>query len=132
MILDTTYLIALASGDADATALAQQHESTGIPQRIPTMAISELYAGIGAGSQPNENARKYEELLGNLPTIGMDANIARRAGALRGVHIADDTKPRLGRGDSTIAATGLVYNEPVVTDDTDDFGSVDGLDVVTW
>lgn len=132
MILDTTFLIALAAGDADASALARDHEAAGVPQRVPTMAISELYAGIGAGTQPTETARKYEELLGNLPVVEMDANVARRAGTLRGTHIASESKPRLGRGDSTIAATGLVYNEPVVTDDVGDFGSVDDLQVVTW
>lgn len=50
---------------------------------------------------------------------------------IEGQHIASDTKPRLGFADSVVAATGLVYNEPVVTDDTSDFGTVEGLTVVS-
>lgn len=132
MILDTTYLIDLATGDSAAVELARKHEASSVPRRVPTMVVSELYTSVGAGSKPNENARKYEELLGHLPIVDMDANVARRAGVLRGSHIASESKPRLGRGDSTIAATALVYDEPVVTDDVADFDSVDGLRVVTW
>jgi predicted nucleic acid-binding protein len=76
--------------------------------------------------------RAYEELVGNLPIIDIDANIARHAGAIQGDHLTSETKPDLGLADATIAATALVYNEPVVTDDTDDFGSVEGLDIVSW
>jgi predicted nucleic acid-binding protein len=76
--------------------------------------------------------RAYEELVGNLPIIDIGQNIARRAGVIQGEHLVSDTKPTLGLADATIAATALVYNEPVVTEDTDDFGSVEGLDTVSW
>ena len=131
MILDTSYLIALAEGDADARALASQHESAGLPQRLPVTVLSELYVAVGAGDTPTRNVRKYEELIGNLPVVDVDDNVARRAGVLQGHHLASDSKPTLGISDATIAAIGLVYSEPVVTDD-DDFASVDGLQVVTW
>lgn len=132
MILDTSFLIALDEEDEDAIALAREQEDTGIPQRLPATTLSELYVSVGAGDRPNRNVRKYEELIGNLPVVDVDANIARRAGTIFGVHLEHDEKPDVGFRDATIAATGLVYNEPVVTSDTDDFGSVDGLRVVTW
>ncbi len=50
---------------------------------------------------------------------------------IEGQHVASETKPTLGLADSVVAATGLVVNEPVVTDDTSDFETVDGLDVVS-
>ncbi len=132
MILDTNYIVALDNQDPDALALSQQHQSAGVPQRLPAATLFELYLAVGKGSQTTQNSRKYEELVGNLPVVTVDGNIARRAGALEGVHQASDTKPNLGTRDAMNAATGLVRNEPVVTDDTDDFGSVDGLEVVTW
>jgi len=131
MILDTSYLIALAEGDADAVALAREHETAGLPQRIPSAVVTELYVAVGAGENPNQNARKYEELVGNLPVIEVDGNVARRAGVLQGQHLRSETKPTLGTADATIAAAGLVYNEPVVTTDESDFSRVDGLQVVT-
>jgi predicted nucleic acid-binding protein len=60
--------------------------------------------------------------------VEMDANIARQAGVPGGVHIASETKPDLGPGDAIVAATGLQYNEPVVTND-EAFTHVDSLAV---
>lgn len=132
MILDTSFLIALADGETAAVELAREHESAGIPQRIPSVVLSELYVSVGAGDEPTRNVRKYEQLLANLPVVDTDSNIARRAGVLQGQHLISDTKPTLGTADATVAATGLVYNEPVVTGDTEDFGSVEGLQVSSW
>jgi predicted nucleic acid-binding protein len=128
MILDTEFLIELDDGNQDAKALAADLEAANVPLRVPTVVIQELYVGVGAGSQSFENARKYEALVANKPIVEMDANIARQAGALEGVHIASETKPELGPGDAIVAATGLQYNEPVVTND-EDFTHVDGLSV---
>ena len=66
--------------------------------------------------------------MANKPVVVLDENIARRAGALEGHHLTSDSKPTLGPGDATVAATGLVWNEPVVTNDSD-FEHVDGLDI---
>lgn len=132
MILDTNYIIALHEQDSDAIGLSREHDAANLPQRLPATVLSELYVSVGAGRLPHDNARAYEELVGNLPVITIDANIARRAGAIQGEHLVSDTKPTLGLADATIAATSLVYNEPVVTDDTDDFTTVDGLDIVSW
>ena len=76
----------------------------------------------------NENVRRYEALITHKPTIPLDENISRRAGVLEGQHLTSDAKPTLGPGDAIIAATGLVYNEPIVTNNGD-FESVDGLQV---
>jgi predicted nucleic acid-binding protein len=92
------------------------------------MVVQELYVGVGAGSQSFENARKHEALTANKPIVEMDGKIARRAGTLERSHTVSDDKPELGPGDSIIAATGLQYNEPVVTSDRD-FTHVDGLSV---
>jgi len=132
MILDTSYIIALEEQDPDAIALSREHDAANLPQRLPATVLSELYVSVGAGTVSHDNARAYEELVGNLPIIDIYRNIARRAGVIQGEHLASDTKPTLGLADATIAATALVYNEPVVTSDTDDFGGVEGLDTVFW
>ena len=132
MILDTNYIIALDEQNTDAIELSREHDAANLPQRLPATVLSELYVSVGAGQIPYDNAQAYEELVGNLPVVEIDENIARRAGAIQGEHLASDTKPPLGLADATIAATALVYSEPVVTDDRDDFGSVEGLDLVSW
>jgi len=131
MILDTNFLIALREGQESAEAVAATVESQGLPLRVPTVVVQELYVGVGVGSQSNQNARAYEALVSNKPVVPLDENISRRAGVIEGQHIASDRKPTLGFADSVVAATGLVHNESVVTDDTSDLGTVDGLDVVS-
>lgn len=132
MILDTSFLIAIDADDEDAKRLSDRYRAEGVPQRIPTMVVLQLYVSVGAGDRPHENARKYEALVANQPIVPMDPNVARRAGALLGKHHTSDRVPSLDVGDAVIAATGLVYNEGVVTSDVDDFGSVDGLSVESW
>lgn len=132
MILDTNYIIALDEQNPDAIELSREHDAANLPQRLPATVLSELYVSVGARQIPHDNAQAYEELVGNLPVVEIDENIARRAGAIQGEHLASDAKPTLGLADATIAATALVYNESVVTDDVDDFGSVEGLDLVSW
>lgn len=131
MILDTNYLIALRDNDGAATAKSATLESTGLPLRLPSIVIWELYFGIGAGTETIPNQRAYEKLIVNKPVAPLDGNLARRAGILMGTHRASNTKPALDPGDSIVAATGLKYNEPVVTEDSD-FESVDGLRVESY
>jgi predicted nucleic acid-binding protein len=128
MILDTEFLISLRAAEPPALELAAELETAGVPTRVPTIAIQELYVGVGAGADPRENVREYEALIANEPVVPMDANIARRSGALEGQHLASDAKPNLGAADAVVAATGLVHNEAVVTNDGD-FEAVDGLQV---
>jgi predicted nucleic acid-binding protein len=128
MILDTEFLIELDNQNQDAIEKAAALEKADVPLRVPTIVIQELYVGVGAGSKSFENARKYEALMANKPVVDVDGKIARQAGALEGQHIISDSKPELGPGDALVAATGLQYNEPVVTSDRD-YTHVDGLAV---
>ena len=128
MILDTEFLISLRAGESGAVDLAADLEAASVPTRVPAVVVQELYVGVGAGDDATENARAYEALVANKPVVDLDENIARRAGVLEGHHLTSDAKPTLGPGDATVAATGLVFNEPVVTNDAD-FEHVDGLSV---
>ena len=131
MILDTTYLIGLREDDENARAKAAELESTGLPLRLPLIVIWELYFEVGGGTDMVPNQRAYEKLITNKPVAPLDGTLARRAGILIGTHRTNNTKPNLDPGDSIVAATGLKYNEPVVTDDSD-FESVDGLCVESY
>lgn len=128
MILDTSFLISLRELEQAAVEKATEIEVAGLPARIPTIVIWELYFGVGGGSKTIKNQREYEKLIANKPIVELDERIARQAGILMGVQRADDTKPSLDPGDSIVAATGLALNEPVVTIDGD-FEAVEGLQV---
>lgn len=128
MILDTQFLIALDAQEPAAIRRKDELQAAGVPLRIPTVVVQELYVGVGAGGKSFSNAQKYEALVANMPLVELDENIARQAGALQGLHTVSDTKPTLGNADAIIAATGLQFNEPVVTND-EDFEHVEGLSV---
>lgn len=128
MILDTEFLISIDNDESAATELATDLEAAGVPLRVPTVVLFELYISVGLGQTPTANARTNEALIANKPIVPLDANIARRAGTLEGQHRVSDTKPILGPVDAIVAASGLTLNEPVVTNDAG-FESVDGLAV---
>lgn len=131
MILDTEFLVSLKASDPGAVELAAEIERGPVPARIPAPVVHELYRAVGAGSEPNDNARELEALVASKPVVGFDENLARRAGALEGQHLRSDSKPDLGTVDAMVAATGLIHNEPVVSSD-EDFQAVDGLAVETY
>ena len=128
MILDTEFLISLRAEEAGAIERARALEAAGVPTRIPTIVVEELYVGVGAGGTTEDNEQAFEALLGNKPLVPLDADVAKRAGILEGEHLASDDKPTLGPADAVVAATGLTASEPVLTNDAD-FESVDGLRV---
>ena len=128
MILDTGFFIALDEGKESAIEMKDELVGSGLPQRIPSIVVQELYVSVGAGTQSYQNAEKYEKLMANYPVVPLDENIAKRAGALEGMHLVSDSKSDLGPGDAIVAATALQFNEPVVGEDSD-FGDVEGLEV---
>lgn len=131
MILDTEFLISLRAEEDAALDLAAELEAAGVPTRVPTIVIEELYVGVGAGATPVSNVRAYDALVANVPVVPLDERVARQAGTLEGEHLASDSKPDLGPGDAIVAATGLVHEEAVVTNDGD-FENVDGLTVESY
>lgn len=132
MIVDTSLLIALDQGNDAARRTVREYETGGTPLRVPTAVLMELYISVGLGQTPAKNAESLEELVKHHPIVDLDANVARKAGTLLGLHRDSDTKPDLGAFDAAVAATGLVFAEPVVTGDCSDFETVDGLQVVSW
>ena len=131
MILDRNYLADLRDNDEAAEAKSAELEATGLPLRIPSIVVWELYFGVGAGAETVKNQREYGKLIANKPVVSFGGNLARRAGVLMGAHRTSDTKPNLDPGDSIVAAIGLKYDEPVVTNDGD-FDAVEGLRIESY
>ena len=131
MILDTAFLISVKAEEESALQLASELETIGVPTHIPMVVLQQLYVSVGAGTDSHGNARHYEALVATKPIVPLDENIARWAGTLEGQHAVSDEKPDLDPVDAVVAATGLVYNEPVVSNDRD-FRFVEGLDVESY
>lgn len=125
MILDTSFLIDVMNSDEAALAKVDEIEAAGRPQTVPAMTLQELYIGVGASDLPEDERRRIESVLASRPVIPTSEAIARRAGRLDGeLRRAGE---RVNLGDATVAATGLVRDEPVVTGDSKHFSRIPGL-----
>lgn len=134
MILDTQFLGRLIEQDPAARRKAADLDEREVPRRVPTAVVWEVYTGVGNVSEKSERAtlrRGYRRLLQSLPVVGLDDDLARRAGTLRGKHLASDRVSALDGADSIVAAIGLAFDEPVVSNDSD-FRDVEGLTVETY
>lgn len=134
MILDTQFLGRLVEQDPDAREKAADFDERGVPRRVPTAVVWEIYTGLGNVDDEAQSValqRGYRRLLQSLPVVDLDDNLARRAGVLRGKYMASDRLKALDGADSIVAATGLSFDEPVVSND-EDFRDVEGLAVETY
>lgn len=122
MIADTDFAIAVLNGDEDAWERSQELGRDGVPLKFPTMTVAELYVGVetlGAAE-----ARKVENALQNRTVVELDAEIAREAGRAMAY-----TDAGVDTGDCVIGATAAVLDEPVLTNNADDFEQIDGVTV---
>jgi predicted nucleic acid-binding protein len=122
MILDTNFLIDIDNDIPSALEKAREIDDAGYPRRVPRVVIFELWTAVGKGTQTEQNREKYERLLRGLPQVDLTSPIAKRAGEIEGKAQANDPNDSgIGAADAIIAATALVLDEPVVTDDRRDF-----------
>ncbi|MDX1747385.1 MAG: PIN domain-containing protein [Halobacteriales archaeon] len=130
MILDTSFFIDLIDGDEGAIDMARRLEDNGIPQRIPAQVVYELFVGVGYTDTPDEEVGTLEGVLAARPVVETTEAIAARAGRMDGRLRRDGV--RIAVSDLIIGATGLAYDEPVVTRDVEDFERIPGVDVATY
>lgn len=125
MIVDTDFAIAVLNGDRDAWDRSQELSQDGVPLKFPTMTIAELYVGVETLGEGE--ARKVENALQNRTVVELDEAIAREAGRAMAY-----TDASVDTGDCVIGATAAVLEEPVLTNNVDDFEQIDGATVETF
>lgn len=129
MILDTSFLLDLKDGRPDAFRKATELYDEGTVQRVTIPSVWELFYGA-AFTGSVEERRRVENLLMMYPLADLDENTARRAAIL----LADADRRAGGDSgvdteDALIAAVADGFDEPVLTDNVDDFDKLDGIGV---
>lgn len=120
MIVDTSFILDVIDDVDAAVEKEQELEVEGVPLVIPTMAVLELYIGVGKAASTQEERRKVDAVLDSYPLVDMTLSISRRAGRLLGERMAETTEdkgPGIGKGDAAIAATAIERDEPVLAAD---------------
>lgn len=130
MILDTSFLIDLFDGREDAFQKGLELSDAGIVQRIPSPVVTELSYGSSFGDQ--EERRKVRNALRMYPVVEQDETTAQHAGELLACADKDaGGESGVGKVDAMIGAVGDIYDEPVLTDNTDDFEAL-GVEVESY
>jgi predicted nucleic acid-binding protein len=130
VILDTSFLIDLFDGREDAFQKGLELSDAGIVQRIPSPVVTELSYGSSFGDQ--EERRKVRNALRMYPVVEQDETTAQRAGELLACADKDaGGESGVGKVDAMIGAVGDIYDEPVLTDNTDDFEAL-GVEVESY
>ena len=119
MLLDTSFLIDLMDGDAEAIEKARELENNLVQQRLSSMTLFELYYGIARATSSEAEREKVEDVLASKPIYPADTAVMRKAGRLSG-ELQNDGTP-VGDGDVIIGATAAVVEEPVLTRNAKDF-----------
>ena len=124
MLLDTTFLLDLRYGDADAVSFARELDSSATRQRISVISVFELYTGIAQSDGADEHERVLE-VIETKDIVPVDWPVATKAGRLHGRLVT--TGNQVDVRDCLIAATALTLEESVVTRNADHFERFDGL-----
>jgi predicted nucleic acid-binding protein len=130
VILDTSFLIDLFDGRRGAFEKGIELAETKTLQRVPSPVITELSYGAQFGDE--DERRNVRNALRMYPVVKQNEMIAHRAGQL--LARADqkaDGQSGIDKVDPMVAAVSDAYDEPVLTDNAEDFAAL-GVDVETY
>jgi hypothetical protein len=130
VILDTSFLIDLFDGQQDAFEKGLELSEAQTVQRVPTPVVMELSYGSEFGNE--DERRNVRNALRMYPVVEQNETIAHRAGQL--LARADqqtDGESGIDKVDPMVAAVGDVYDEPVLTDNVEDFAAL-GVEVEAY
>jgi hypothetical protein len=130
VILDTSFLIDLFDGQQDAFEKGLELSEAQTVQRVPTPVVMELSYGSEFGNE--DERRNVRNALRMYPVVEQNETIAHRAGQL--LARADqqtDGESGIDKLDPMVAAVGDVYDEPVLTDNVEDFAAL-GVEVEAY
>ena len=100
---------------------------------ISSITVSELLVGVHLADTETRKVRRtafVESILGKIPVLAFDAEIARiHAGLFASLN---ERGQMIGAHDLIIAATALFYDCALLTDNTDEFQRVAGLNPISY
>lgn len=130
MIVDTDVLIDVMADDEQAKRRVEDLESRRVPLRISSISLFELYHSIERVVDSADRRRRIEAVLESKPAYPADDAVMKKAGRIDG-RLASEGRA-VGMGDTIIAATALVHEEPVLTRNVDHFERIDGVGIESY
>lgn len=125
-IADTTFVIDVLSGDAQALAKLDELVGRNEALWMPAVVLHELEYGASLHRQADRERARIRDVEGAMPVVAFDAAQARTAGAFEAELEIAGKRP--GRVDVQVAALARLRGEPVLTRDVR-FPKLDGVRV---
>lgn len=115
MILDTTYLVHLFKGQADAFEKGVELVEEDTVQRVPAPVVTELAYGVERWGDTDER-RTFENAMEMYPVVDLTRELAARAGKL-GAEADEEVggEDDIDSVDPMVAAIADFHGEPVLT-----------------
>ncbi|MFH1055847.1 MAG: type II toxin-antitoxin system VapC family toxin [Candidatus Altiarchaeota archaeon] len=108
VLFDTTFLVEVERGNADAVKLAKRLIELDAELWISTVTVSEIIVGSNLRRDRKKAIEKARQVLGQFDWMSLNADVAFKAGELIAYLIAEG-KP-VDYPDSVVAATFLHLN----------------------
>lgn len=129
MILDTSFLIDTLRGENTVEEAVRTVDERGTAQ-VSSITVMELWEGIHLADSSDRERTVVKNLLSDVRELPFDRECATTAGEINA---------KLQRGgapiedaDVMIAATALVHDVPIVTNNADHFERIDDLEILTY
>lgn len=131
-LLDTNACIALINGRPEAVRRRfERHCSDGVAIATSSLAVFELWCGVGKSQRREANARRLTTFLGGpVDVLEFDDDDARTAGDVRAT--LELSGMPIGAYDVLIAGQALRRRATLVTTNTREFSRVPGLRWEDW
>ncbi len=130
LLLDTNIIIALLDPRHRERVVERLAQET--PGNVVTSVIVayELHFGVARSSRLDENRRRLDAVLAELPPLPLTIDDARSSGEIR-ARLARIGKP-IGPYDTLIAGQAMARGLTLVTHNSREFARIEGLSWVDW
>jgi tRNA(fMet)-specific endonuclease VapC len=128
-LLDTSVCVDYLTGRYP-TVVARIQNSSPEDLRLSVVVVAELRYGADHSARRRANHARIDVLIEEVEPLDFDVRAASTNGRVRSQLEAGGTP--IGPNDMLIAAHALSRGLTVVTDDTEEFGRVKGLEVENW
>ncbi len=124
MLLDTSVIVEI---DRGIDQKKMEHLLSLSPHIVSSTTVMEISTGF---FRSDRDMIMLDEFISPLTIVPTDQKVARKAGKIA-VHLIDDCN-RIEINDLYIAATGLLREETVLTENVEHYERIDDLEVADW
>lgn len=129
MILDTSFLVDTLRGEATVEEAVLTVDERGTAY-VSSVTVMELWEGIHLADSSDRERAVVKNLLRDLRELPFDRECATTAGEINAT-LQRDGVP-IEDADVMIAATALVHDVPIVTNNVDHFDRIDDLEILSY